>query len=82
MTSKPFFELQLSCVDRLLPKMVSVQNRPVQNRPFITDHSKQITFTTDPFITDQYIIDHIHNRLCSYLGLDRVKCVRQNALDF
>jgi len=47
---------------------VSVQNRPVQNRPFITDHSKQATFITDPFITDpfiteQYIIDHIHNRL-------------------
>ena len=32
--------------------MVSVQNRPVQNRPFITDHSKQTTFITDPFITD------------------------------
>jgi len=41
---------------------VSVQNRPVQNRPFITDHSKQNTFITDPFITDPFITDYVHNR--------------------
>ena len=41
---------------------VSVQNRPVQNRPFITDHSKQTTFITDPFITDPFITDYVHNR--------------------
>jgi len=66
---------------------VSVQNRPVQNRPFITDHSKQTTFITDPFITDPFITapfttDHIHTRLCSYLGPDGAKGVRQNGLDF
>jgi len=36
-------------------RLASVQNRPVQNRPFITDHSKQTTFITDPFITDPFI---------------------------
>ena len=41
---------------------VSVQNRPVQNRPFITDHSKQTTFITDPFITHPFITDYVHNR--------------------
>ena len=25
---------------------------------------------------------HIHNKLCSYLGPERTKCVRQNGLDF
>jgi len=41
---------------------VSVQNRRVQNRPFITDHSKQTTFITDPFTTDPFITDYVHNR--------------------
>jgi len=41
---------------------VSVQNRPVQNRPFIIDHSKQTTFKTDPFITNPFITDSVHNR--------------------
>ena len=44
---------------------VPIQNRPVHNRPFITDHSKQTTFTTDPFITDLLKTDHFHNRPCS-----------------
>jgi len=34
----------------------------VQNRPFITDHSKQTTFITGPFITDPFIIDYVYNR--------------------
>jgi len=65
----------------------------VQNRPFIiTDHSKQTTFITgsfikdplitDPFLTDLFITDHIHNRLCSCLGPDGAKGVRQNGLGF
>jgi len=37
--------------------LVSIQNRPVHNRPLITDHSKQTTFITDPFITDLFITD-------------------------
>jgi len=41
---------------------VSVQNRSVQNRPFITDHPKQTTFITVPFITDPFITDYVHNR--------------------
>ena len=40
---------------------VPIQSRPVHNRPFITDHSKQTTFTTDPFITDLLKTDHFHN---------------------
>jgi len=32
--------------------MVPIQNRPVHNRPLMTDHSKQTTFITD----------HVHNR--------------------
>jgi len=54
----------------------------VQDRPFITDHSKQTTFITDPFMADPFITDHVDNRLCSYLGPDRAKGVRQNGLDF
>ena len=34
----------------------------VQNRPFITDQSKQTTFITDPFITDPFITDYVHNK--------------------
>jgi len=45
--------------------MVPIQNRPVHNRPLITDHSKQTTFITDPFITDLFKTDHFHNRPCS-----------------
>jgi len=54
--------LQVQLVEHLLFLLVSVQNRLVQNRPFITDHSKQTTFITDPFITDPFITDHVHNR--------------------
>jgi len=53
--------------------VVSVQYRPVHNRPLITEHLKQTTFVTDQFIidhvhnrprsiTDQFILDHIYNR--------------------
>jgi len=45
--------------------MVPIQNRPVRNRPVITDHSKQTTFITDPFITDLFNTDHFHNTPCS-----------------
>ena len=56
--------------------MVHIQNRPVHNRPLITDHSKQTTsitdpfiidpskqttFITDPFITDPFVTDHVDN---------------------
>jgi len=34
---------------------------PIQNRPLITDHSKQTTFITDPFITDLFKTDHFHH---------------------
>ena len=47
------------------PWLVSVQNRPAQNRPFIRDYSKQTTLITDPFITDPFITDYVHNRLRS-----------------
>jgi len=45
--------------------MVPIRNRPVHNRPLITDHSKQTTFITDPFTTDLFKTDHFHNRPCS-----------------
>ena len=41
--------------------MVPIQNRPVHNRPPITDHSKQTMFITDPFITDPFVTDHVDN---------------------
>ena len=41
--------------------MVLIQNRPVHNRALITDHSKQTTFTTEPFITEPFVTDHVDN---------------------
>ena len=62
-----------------------------QNRPFITDHSKQSTFITDPFITDPFVTDHSKQSTfiadpfitdCSCLGPDGAKDVGQNGLVF
>jgi len=45
--------------------MVPIQNRPVHNRPLITDHSKQTTFITDPFTIDQGDNGPLLNVYCS-----------------
>jgi len=61
-------------VKNMMPKLMKwsrlkrfpFKNRPVYNRPLITDHSKQTAFITDLFLVDPFINNDIHNRQPSY----------------